>query len=66
MNTKEIIIKFEKSKISGKKYTAYVKDKKTLENIGKKGQKTIELILDGSLLNHEELLLKQVKKWEKN
>lgn len=26
---KEIIIKFEKSKIKGKKYTAYVKNKKT-------------------------------------
>ena len=26
---KEIILKFEKSKIKGKKYTAYVKDKKT-------------------------------------
>ena len=26
---KEIILKFEKSKIKGKKYTAYVEDKKT-------------------------------------
>ena len=47
---------------SAKIISKYIKDYNTLEYIGRNGQKTIEHIIDGSLLNHEELLLKQLKK----
>lgn len=36
----------------------YIKDKITLKNIGKQGQETMEHIIDGSIISHEELLLK--------
>jgi glycosyltransferase involved in cell wall biosynthesis len=38
----------------------YIIDYSTLEFIGRNGQKTIEHIIDGSLLNHEELLIKEL------
>jgi glycosyltransferase involved in cell wall biosynthesis len=38
----------------------YIIDYRTLDYIGRNGQKTIEHIIDGSLLNHEELLLKEL------
>jgi glycosyltransferase involved in cell wall biosynthesis len=39
----------------------YLTDEKILEEIGRNGQKALEKIIDGSLLTHEELLLKQLK-----
>ena len=38
----------------------YLKEEKVLEEIGKNGQKTIELIIGGSLLPHEDLFLKYI------
>ncbi|MDT0294044.1 glycosyltransferase family 4 protein [Mesonia ostreae] len=38
----------------------YLTDEKMLEEIGRNGQKTLEKIIDGSLLTHEDLLVRNI------